>query len=232
MCFNKLNSYKKCNVLICKIMLMNLILVAEINSTTYWRYPFNSICNPKQLVEYVVMDIEPIMDKDRKTFPGQGAISMRHTLADVWLVRASELGITENTIHTRTHLGHILKPGDSALGYNIEDSNINDEHYEKLDRNDVPDVILVKKYYDKSARRKQRIWKLKHLAEDDTAFNPDSKYVFIFSYLWSFYKSDNDFNNNKIIILIMTMMIIFIIKLIIVLILTLIIILVIMEFVF
>lgn len=91
-------------------------LVAEVNSTTYWRYPFNAICNPKQLVEYIVMDIEPIMEKDRKYFPGQGTVSSRHVLADIWLVKASELGINDNPIHGRTHLGHILKPGDSALG--------------------------------------------------------------------------------------------------------------------
>jgi nonsense-mediated mRNA decay protein 3 len=41
---------------------------------------------------------------------------LQHVLADVWVVKASELGLTENTVHTRTHLGHILKPGDSALG--------------------------------------------------------------------------------------------------------------------
>lgn len=93
-----------------------MFLVAELNSTTYWRYPFGSICNPKQLVEYVVMDIEPIMDKERKCFPGQGAISNRHVLADIWVVKASELGMNDNTIHTRTHLGHVLKPGDSVMG--------------------------------------------------------------------------------------------------------------------
>lgn len=62
------------------------------------------------------MDIEPVLEKYRKTFPGQGAISHKHTLADVWVVKASELGMTENTIHAKTHLGHLLKPGDSALG--------------------------------------------------------------------------------------------------------------------
>lgn len=69
------------------------------------------------MVEYIVMDIEPIMDKDRNFFPGQGAISNKHVLSDIWVVRASELGVNDNTIHTRTHLGHILKPGDSVLGY-------------------------------------------------------------------------------------------------------------------
>ncbi|XP_066150044.1 60S ribosomal export protein NMD3 [Euwallacea fornicatus] len=143
--------------------------ISELNSTNYWRTPFNAICNPKQLVEYIVMDIEPIMDKDRKFFPGQGNISQRHVLADVWLVKASELGLTDNTIHTRTHLGHVLKPGDSALGYNIQDSNVNDTNFDKLDTSSIPDVILVKKYFgDRVSRKKQRIWKLKRLADKDT----------------------------------------------------------------
>ncbi|KAI4459679.1 nonsense-mediated mrna decay protein 3 [Holotrichia oblita] len=90
--------------------------VAELSSTNFWRYPFNSICNPKQLVEYIVMDIECIMYKDKKSFPGQGSISTRHVTADIWLVKASELGVNDNTIHTRTHLGHLLKPGDLVLG--------------------------------------------------------------------------------------------------------------------
>ncbi|PSN51422.1 60S ribosomal export protein NMD3 [Blattella germanica] len=140
--------------------------IAEISSTVYWRYPFSSICNPKQLTEYVVMDVEIILGKDRKTFPGQGAISNK----------ASDLGITENTIHTRTHLGHILKPGDSALGYALGDSNVNDPNFEKLDPTRVPDIILVKKHYgDRLARRRYRNWKLKHLAEEDTQLNTGTK---------------------------------------------------------
>lgn len=150
-----------------------MLLVAELDSPTYWRYPFHSICNPKQLVEYVVMDIEPIMNKERKVFPGQGTISMKHVLADAWIVKASELGLNDNTIHTRTHLGHILKPGDSVLGFNIGDSNVNDVNFEKLDKESVPDVILVKKYY--GDRKRQRNWKLKHLAEENTALNTDAK---------------------------------------------------------
>nr|CAD7597249.1 unnamed protein product [Timema genevievae] len=90
--------------------------IAEISSTVFWRHPFDSICNPKQLTEYIVMDLEPIKQKDRKIFPGQGAVSTKHVLSDIWVVKASELGVTDNTIHSRTHLGHILKPGDSVLG--------------------------------------------------------------------------------------------------------------------
>ncbi|XP_067005312.2 60S ribosomal export protein NMD3 [Anabrus simplex] len=146
--------------------------IAELSSTNFWRYPFSSICNPKQLTEYIVMDLELIREHDRKSFPGQGAVSNKHLIADVWVVRAAELGVTENTIHTRTHLGHILKPGDSVLGYALGDSNVNDTNLEKLDTSKIPDVILVKKFYgNRAARRRERNWKLKHLAEDNTNIN-------------------------------------------------------------
>ncbi|XP_055682662.1 60S ribosomal export protein NMD3 [Lutzomyia longipalpis] len=150
--------------------------MAELNSTIYYRAPFDPICNPKSLQEYIVMDIEIIPDSKKPSFPGQGKVSHKHLLCDVWLVKASELGINDNTIHTRTHLGHILKTGDTVLGYNLEDANINDENFEKLDKTRVPDVIIVKKYYGDSAERlSSRRWKLKHLAEYPGQMDTDTK---------------------------------------------------------
>lgn len=141
--------------------------MAEVTSSAYFRSPFEAICNPKQLIEYVVMDIEIILDKDRQVFPGQGAISFKHVLCDIWVVRASELGINENSIHVKSHLGHILKVGDSVLGYNIFEANVNDVNFEKLTSDKIPDVVLVRKYYsDRSVRLNQRAWKLKHLTDE------------------------------------------------------------------
>ncbi|CAB0033576.1 unnamed protein product [Trichogramma brassicae] len=131
-------------------------------------YPFNSICNPKQLKEYRVMDIEPICEKEIKKFPGQGHISKKHVIADAWVVKAEDVGLTQNFIHTRTHLGGILKLGDSVLGYALGEMNVNDPNFEKLNQDTVPNVILIKKFYghNKSARRRARQWKLKHIADD------------------------------------------------------------------
>ncbi|KAH9635683.1 hypothetical protein HF086_003407 [Spodoptera exigua] len=122
--------------------------VCDVSATVYWRNPFQPICNPKQLVEYIVMDIDILKEHEKKSFPGQGMVSNKHVVADVWVVKASELGLDVNPVHTRTHLGHILKPGDTVLGV-------------------IPDVFLVKKFYgEKSARRRARAWKLKHMAEE------------------------------------------------------------------
>lgn len=124
------------------------------------------------------MDIEVILSKDRHFFPGQGKVSQKHVVSDIWLTKASELGINENTIHTKTHLGHLLKPGDSVLGYNLEDANINDDHYEKLNKDRIPDIVLVKKFYgDTGDRRSTRNWKLQHLDEEATHFDKGHKYV-------------------------------------------------------
>lgn len=60
---------KKLNSLSC------LLLVAEVDGNTYWRNPFNSLCNPRQLEEFIVMDIDII--RDQKLGAGAGTRSSR-----------------------------------------------------------------------------------------------------------------------------------------------------------
>ncbi len=40
-----------------------LISVAEVDGNTYWRHPFSSLCGPRQLEEFIVMDIDIIRDQ-------------------------------------------------------------------------------------------------------------------------------------------------------------------------
>ncbi|GIY67004.1 60S ribosomal export protein NMD3 [Caerostris darwini] len=146
--------------------------IADVSSQQYWREPFRAIGSLKQCTEYTVMETNYIRDYERIKFAGQGRISQKHVLSDVWVVRSSELGLTESFMHSRTHLGHLLKPGDSVLGLELSTININDTEYNKIKKENLPDVILIKKIYeDKMSRRRRRKWKLKHLdidAETDT----------------------------------------------------------------
>lgn len=142
--------------------------IAEVNTLAYWKSPFHAMLNSPQLVEYTVMDVEPL--EQRHSFPGQGPISQRHVVADCWLIRTSELGLTNDTIHTRTHLGHLLHPGDTVLGYNLQDANVNNDEFDKLKSENVPDVIIVKKCFaSKSKRCNNRNWKLKRLMEENAS---------------------------------------------------------------
>jgi nonsense-mediated mRNA decay protein 3 len=149
----------------------------QMNSSIYWREPFRSIANGKQLTEYTVMNIEIIGEEPQVL----GHKSDRHVLADVWVVKTRELGINDNEIHTKTHLGHLLKPGDSVMGFDLKTANVNELNFEKLQEkhpDKIQDVILVKKLFgDKLSRNRKRIWKLRRLeveaASEGTTANND-----------------------------------------------------------
>ena len=62
------------------------------------------------------------------------------------VARASDFGRNDRTLFARTHLGHLLHAGDTALGYDLASANVADSALEKaLERGLVlPDVILVR----------------------------------------------------------------------------------------
>jgi len=59
----------------------------------------------------------------------------------------------------------------------LKDSNINDTNFEKLSEDSIPDIILVKKFYshNKAARRKARVWKLKHITDEVASMSTENK---------------------------------------------------------
>lgn len=57
------------------MIMNNVLLVAEVDGNTYWRNPFNSLCNPRQLEEFIVMDIDII--RNQKLGAGAGLRSNR-----------------------------------------------------------------------------------------------------------------------------------------------------------
>ena len=148
--------------------------IAEISSTMYYKKPFGTLCTSKKLVEFIVMEID---DAKVTQFKGQGQLSKRHQVKEVWVEKASELGEGKQ-FFCYTHLGHLLSHGDSVLGFDVRNSNLNDENFDKLRDVDIPDVVLVKKIYaDKATRNRRRRWKLKHLNVEDDANSQNMDYT-------------------------------------------------------
>ncbi|TVY68978.1 60S ribosomal export protein NMD3 [Lachnellula suecica] len=134
---------------------------ADISTPIYWRAPFTSLANVSELVEFVVMDIEPI-----------GAQKGKWLLAEATVARASDLGSNDKTYYTRTHLGNVLHPGDSVMGYMLTGTNFNSPQYDALEDSNtyasqIPDVMLVKKFYARKKKSKNRNWRLKRMNKDD-----------------------------------------------------------------
>jgi nonsense-mediated mRNA decay protein 3 len=86
------------------------------------------------------------------------------------VARSTDLGVNDTQYFCRTHLGHILHPGDTALGYFVASANFNDDDVKsfKFNKNHMPDVILVRKVYPASKKkRSNRVWRVKHLRKDE-----------------------------------------------------------------
>lgn len=132
----------------------------EVPTPTYWRSPFKNLADVTELVEFIIMDIEPV-----------GHANGRFHLAEVTVARASDLGANDTTYFARTHLGGVLHVGDSALGYHLTGANFNDENFEAIEASGqygstIPDVILVKKHYARKKKPKSRNWRVKRMARE------------------------------------------------------------------
>ncbi|KAG8390462.1 hypothetical protein BUALT_Bualt01G0085800 [Buddleja alternifolia] len=124
----------------------------------YFRTSFKSLLTSRQLVEYIVLDIEPISEV---VIGGSKYVS-----ADAQVARVSDFGKNDTIFNIRTHLGHLLNPGDYALGYDLHGANANDIELDKYRGLIIPEVILVKKSYEEKRQKKRgkpRAWKLKSL---------------------------------------------------------------------
>ena len=120
--------------------------IGDMSATTYFNNPFIPIACSKDLKEFTVMDVQPISFEDRKKFSGQGKVSSKHRLADVWVVKSCELGLSEDDgTHCRTFLGDDLDIGDTVLGLDLRNINVNNPELEKMSKDKIPDVVLVKK---------------------------------------------------------------------------------------
>ncbi|CAI9106051.1 OLC1v1005108C1 [Oldenlandia corymbosa var. corymbosa] len=130
-----------------------------LDADQYWRSSFKSLLSSRQLVEYVVLDIEPISSE---VIVGDS----RYLLADAQVARVSDFGKNDTIFNVRTHLGHVLKPGDNAFGYDLFGANSNDVELDKYKGFVLPDVVLMKKSYEEKLQKKRgkpRAWKLKRL---------------------------------------------------------------------
>jgi nonsense-mediated mRNA decay protein 3 len=72
------------------------------------------------------------------------------------VARASDLGKNDTVFTVKTHLGYQLKPGDYALGYDLYGVNSNNDDLERYGQShEIPDAVLAKKSYKKSAGKPQ-----------------------------------------------------------------------------
>jgi nonsense-mediated mRNA decay protein 3 len=121
------------------------------------------IADMQDLVEFIVLDIEP-----------QAGKKGRFVLAEATIAPAADM---DKTYYVKTHLGALLHPGDSVLGFDLSGSNFNSAELDAIGESrryaaTVPDVVLVKKHYPRRKKARSRAWKLRRMAREEADMAP------------------------------------------------------------
>jgi len=130
--------------------------VVDIHPEKYWRGEkhYRLLFSSTRLTRFVVLDVELCADtpygEEQAQYAGPKSGVEKYALADVEIVRESDFGQTDDTLSCVTHLGNLLQPGDTVLGYDLVSSVLPSEAEWSLENGCqngfvMPDVVLVKK---------------------------------------------------------------------------------------
>lgn len=140
--------------------------IADVPAEKYWRDPQAALATIPEMVEFLILDIEPT---GRYATNSHGVENRRLEEADAQVspLNATSFGEADAVYHTRTHLGAILQPGDTVMGYHLRVANFNSATWDTIPADRMPDVVLIKKSYpERKKRSKNRTWKLKSIAKE------------------------------------------------------------------
>lgn len=144
----------------------NTLQTADLSTNVYWRSPFHNLADVRELQEFVVMDMEPT-----------GVENGKFIQANATVRRAADFGVNDTEFVVRTHMGAVLNPGDSAMGYYITGTNFNSPELEAIEeskqyKNTIQDVVLVKKVYPSRKKNKNRNWRLRRMEREEGEMKP------------------------------------------------------------
>jgi len=145
----------------------------DVSAPVYWRSPFEALATVTDLVEFTVLDIE-LDGRTRGKYvladaqvAMSGAFRSSNTHEGVGVMDYESSSVTNQIFRTHTHLGGILQPGDTVLGYHLGNANYNSDNFAALPPARVPDIILVKKAYpNRRKKSKARNWRLRSIAKE------------------------------------------------------------------
>lgn len=163
----------------------------DINADKYWRHSFSPLMSSRQMIRYIVLSVEAILVEQKpsarmkrlvlKSNKGKGRTEEHvektravAALAECVVVRERDFGVNDVQFTCITHLGGLLQTGDTVLGYDLTNTNFNidEEDESSMSKMSIPDVILVRKCYE---RKGERSWRLKKL-ETEKGEEREGKY--------------------------------------------------------
>jgi nonsense-mediated mRNA decay protein 3 len=142
----------------------------EIDMEKYWRHEFPCKMTGKELVPFIVLSVEPLLGASAALRPSakKRGFDKKVRLAECVVAREKDFGVNDMQYTCVTHLGNILKEGDTVMGYDLAGAAWANERETQdflqthglLRATGLPDVVLVRKKY---ASKSDRFWELRSL---------------------------------------------------------------------
>lgn len=145
----------------------------DLTAPVYWRQSFDSLANVQDLKEFTVLDIEPTGKTKGKWMLADAQVALSGAFTSSGMQDDDMMdddgygGASSQIFHTRTHLGSILQPGDTALGFHVSKANYNSDDFASIDASRIPDIVLVKKAYpNRRKKARPRNWQLRSMGKE------------------------------------------------------------------
>ncbi|EQC42670.1 hypothetical protein SDRG_00397 [Saprolegnia diclina VS20] len=122
---------------------------SEVTSDKYWKHPFQALDTGASMVEFIVLDVEPLDAAPKET---QDSADL---LAVIEVARVSDFGFNDTTFHVTSHLGRYLSAGDTVKGYDLGICNFGSSQLYHL-KDELPDIILVRRVFPKKEKEGKR----------------------------------------------------------------------------
>ncbi|CAM9242665.1 unnamed protein product [Phaeothamnion confervicola] len=162
---------------------------AELSADRYWRHEFPPLLGSGRLASFVALGAEPLPEARLPAAPPR-ARQRRARRAAVTLAREDDLGSNDRQSTATTHLGHLIRAGDTLLCYDLTAANLAEDAGDALagagggSETAVPDVVVVQKCYGGDSgdgggssggngggsggiSGRQRAWRLRELEKEE-----------------------------------------------------------------
>lgn len=135
---------------------------AELPTDRYWKSPFMPLATSVDMVDFIVLNVEAIDSRDLRHGGSLKESKAKVVVADVEVARDSDFGVNDTTFHVRTHLGGVLAAGDTVKGYDLSSAVFGTSQTYPL-KEELPDLVLVRKVYPRENKHQKAGHKLKTL---------------------------------------------------------------------
>jgi len=149
---------------------------ASVPPEMFWRDPIRPIISfaRSRVGKFVVLGKDAIYLE--RNASKRSTSRQRSKLALLTVASEEDLGINDEQMQEKSHIGYLMKSGDVCIGYQLKDAQFNDDEAENARASGaLPDVVIVRKLYSgaTSENKKKRIFALERLDVDIVdAVNP------------------------------------------------------------